>query len=103
MYFIHNQALWAENDLSQLLLKREIVLQAMENRHKDLDFLRQNRLIFMFQNNIIKDTKFTKYRKWFDFAEKTRNKKNSAKRSVIDPLWSADTEKQIRPRFLFYS
>ncbi len=77
--FIHNQTLWAENDLSELLLKREIVLQALQNRHKDLDFLKQNRLIFMFQNNIIKDTKFTKYRKWFDFAEKTRNKKNSAK------------------------
>lgn len=77
--FIHNQTLWAEKDLSELLLKREIVLQTLQNRHKDLDFLRQNRLIFMFQNNIIRDTKFTKYRKWFEFAEKTRNKKNSAK------------------------
>lgn len=74
--FVHNKELWEKNDLADLLANRKIVLQVLENRHKDLHFLQQNRLIFMFQNNIVNDTKFTKYRRWFEFAEKTRNKKN---------------------------
>lgn len=76
--FIHNTELWEKNDLDLLLLQRQIVLKALDNRHKDLDFLQKNRLIFMFQNNIVNDTKFTKYKRWFEFAEKTRNKHNDA-------------------------
>jgi len=77
--FICNQPLWDKNDLTELIKERNVVYQAMQNTHKDLNFLQKNRLIFMFQNNIVKDDKFTKYRKWFEFAEKTKNKENKSK------------------------
>ncbi len=76
--FINNQELWESNDLADLQEKRKIVLQNLGNKHKDLLFLQQNRLIFMFQHNIVKDEKLTKYKKWFSFAEKTKNKENDA-------------------------
>ena len=76
--FINNQALWDKKNVAELIKERNVVYEAMQNTHKDLNFLHQNRLIFMFQNNIVKDEKFTKYRKWFDFAQKTKNKKNRA-------------------------
>jgi hypothetical protein len=40
--------------------------------------LAQNRLIFVFQPNIIKNKRGTRYAKWFEFAEKTRNPNNQA-------------------------
>jgi hypothetical protein len=91
--FVHDVNLWAKKDLSELMQKREIVLETLENRHKDLHFLQQNRLIFMFQHNIVNDNKFTKYRKWFEFAEKTRNKKNQA--ADFTPFKKEDIFKDI--------
>ena len=43
---------------------------------KNLDFLSKNRLIYLFQKNIVKNNKFSKYFIWFEFAEKTRNPDN---------------------------
>ncbi len=36
----------------------------------------KNRLIYAFQKNIVKNKKFSKYFKWFELAEKSRNKNN---------------------------
>lgn len=74
--FLENQELWESGDIAQLLDLRKQVLEVLQNKHKNLDFLRKNRLIFMLQDNIVKDEKFTKYHPWFEFAEKTRNKLN---------------------------
>jgi hypothetical protein len=43
-----------------------------------MSFLEKNRLIFLFQPNIIKNKAATPYAKWFEFAEKTRNPNNQA-------------------------
>jgi hypothetical protein len=47
-------------------------------KNQELSFLAQNRLIFVFQPNIIKNKRATRYAKWFEFAEKTRNPNNKA-------------------------
>ncbi|MCP4131347.1 MAG: hypothetical protein GY754_10235 [bacterium] len=52
------------------------VLKLLSNKTKKLDFLPKNRLIFMFQKNIIKNKKIKPYKKWFEFAERTRNSNN---------------------------
>ncbi len=49
----------------------------MNNNAKELDFLPQNRLIYAFQKNIVKNKKYSKYFKWFDLAQKTANKNNT--------------------------
>ena len=41
--FIQNEALWAENNHSELLKKRAEVLERLMNKTKGLDFLRENR------------------------------------------------------------
>lgn len=48
------------------------------NRTKDLDFLTQNRLIFLVQKNIIQQANGAAYEGWFQFAEKSRNTNNEA-------------------------
>ena len=52
--FINNQALWDKKNVAELVKERNMIYAAMQNTHKDLNFLHQNRLIFMFQNNIVK-------------------------------------------------
>jgi predicted transposase/invertase (TIGR01784 family) len=40
-------------------------------------FYLKNRLIFMLQKNIVKNKTNAKYRKWFEFAQKTKNPDNT--------------------------
>ncbi len=74
--FLENHDLWEKEDRTELLDIRQNILKILDNNHKNLDFLRKNRLVFMFQENIIKDDKFPNYHRWFEFAEKTRHKNN---------------------------
>lgn len=74
--FIKNERLWHQPEIVALLEERERVLKVLQNDAKDLDFLARNRLIFMFQQNIIKTKAIKKYERWFEFAEKTRNQNN---------------------------
>lgn len=74
--FLRDNTLWENPDIKMLVKNRNEVLGLMQHGNKDLDFLAQNQLTFMFQPNIIKDKKFSKYHQWFVFAEKTRNKDN---------------------------
>jgi hypothetical protein len=75
--FLNNDRLWNNPVIVDLLKERERVLEVVQNETKDLDFLPKNRLIFLLQKNIVKNKALRKYEKWFEFAEKTRNKKNT--------------------------
>jgi predicted transposase/invertase (TIGR01784 family) len=77
--FIKNK-LWQQPDVSELLEEREKVLTFMENKTRNLDFLQKNKLIYVFQKNVIKNAPNEKtarrYVAWFELAEKTKNRKN---------------------------
>ena len=91
--FLENHSLWEKEDIKELLELRKEILKTLENKHKNLDFLRKNRLIFMFQDNIAKDDKLKKYRDWFEFAEKTLNKAN--KKADFHKFQQKDIFKEI--------
>ena len=48
----------------------------LNNESKGIDFLAKNRLIYIFQKNIVKNKKISKYFDWFELAEKTKDKEN---------------------------
>jgi hypothetical protein len=74
--FLENKTLWREDNIVALLKERERCLQIMNNKTKKLDFLKQNRLIYAFQPNIVRNKKLSKYLRWFEFAAKSRSRKN---------------------------
>ncbi len=87
--FIRNDNLWTTENSASLLQQRTEVLKVMNNKSKNLDFLPTNRLIYMFQRNIVKNQKMSKYFKWFEFAQKTKNRNNVAadfKKYSNDPI-----------------
>ena len=74
--FISNEALW-EQPLELILEERKKALKILGNTTKGLDFFTQNRLIYIFQKNIVKNPNSTlPYFKWFDFANISRNPDN---------------------------
>jgi len=75
--FLNNHKLWANSELLTLIQARENILTQLNSRSRNLEFLGMNRLIFMYQHNIIKDENLTKYKRWFKFAEQTRNTENT--------------------------
>lgn len=84
--FIKNKTIWYEENIIHILKERNKLLEMLKNKTKDIDFLPTNKLIFMFQKNIVKNmeeakkdkTKHkTKYARWFNFAQKTLKKDNS--------------------------
>lgn len=76
-HFIKNKELWEEPQIIENILdERKKMLKLINNETKDLSFIPQNRLVFMFQQTIVKDQNIAKYHRWFRFAEKTRNKEN---------------------------
>ena len=77
--FLRDKELWQNPEISAILEKRAKVLQDVDRKTKDLDFLQKNELVFLFQKNIVANKKYEKYVKWFEFAEKTRNKDNKKK------------------------
>ena len=74
--FLKNDDLWASNDVKKIGIERQKVLTLLRNDAKSLDFLSKNRMIYAFQKNIVHNKKYKKYFRWFEFAEKTRNKDN---------------------------
>lgn len=74
--FLEKESLWRNPVIADLLKEREEALSILQNKTKKLHFLRQNRLIYAFQKNIIRNQKFAKYMRWFEFAEKTKDKNN---------------------------
>ncbi len=92
--FIENKTIWYKENVQALIEKREVLLTLLENNSKEINFLPKNKLIFMFQKNIVEnfeiakakatieskeETELTKYSRWFDFAQKTLKKDNSKK------------------------
>lgn len=77
--FVRNKKLWRQPEIIEILKERERVLEVLDNKAKDLDFLSKNRLIFILQRNIVKNKRDVKYRKWFEFAQKTKNPDNKRK------------------------
>jgi len=75
--FISNEKLWLEKDIQKIMKEREIAINQLNNDTKNLSFLKKNKLIWAFQKNIVKNEKFSKYKPWFELAEKTRNKLNT--------------------------
>ena len=79
--FIKDDKLW-NDPIENILKERKRILELKNNNTKDLGFLSKNKLIFIFQKNIVKNLKNKKnknsgeYPKWFDFAKKTKSKKN---------------------------
>ena len=90
MYFCNNTSLQLETlssisvpldgNRELLLAARKVLLDMLDNKTKGMDFLSKNRLIFMFQPNIVKNLKKqglkTAYSDWFQFAAKSRKKNN---------------------------
>jgi hypothetical protein len=74
--FLKNDTMWNTPDLENIKKNRENVVSLLNNDDKNLDFLPQNRLIYIFQKNICKNKKYSTYFDWFELAEKTRNKNN---------------------------
>jgi hypothetical protein len=74
--FITDEKLW-EKPLNEILIEREKTLTILGNNKKGLDFLSQNKLIYIFQKNIVKNKRLDlPYYKWFDFANMSRNPNN---------------------------
>ncbi|MEO0042092.1 MAG: hypothetical protein RL329_1540 [Bacteroidota bacterium] len=80
--FLADNILWnlktvTKQTLKPLLEKRKQILKIMQNKHKDLEFMGKNKIYFLFQHNIVKSQEIKPYRRWFDFAERTRNENNT--------------------------
>lgn len=100
--FMQNDALWATLSKEELLNLRQEILKIVNNKHKNLDFLSENRLMFLLQPNIFRNKKMTKYFNWFEFAVKTKNKNNVAqdfKKYANDSIFSTMIE-QLRTSVL---
>ncbi|MBI4648129.1 MAG: hypothetical protein HY738_16465 [Bacteroidia bacterium] len=74
--FIRNKNLWRSENILEILSEREKYLKMLDNKTRKLNYLQQNRLIYAFQKNIVKNEKYSKYLSWFQLAEKTLNKLN---------------------------
>ena len=74
--FIDNKLLWEKPDITEILKQREQALKLLKNNTRSLDFMQENKLIYAFQKNIVKNNRFTAYHKWFELAEKTKNRLN---------------------------
>ncbi|MCP4152433.1 MAG: hypothetical protein GY757_32140, partial [bacterium] len=53
--FIKNEQLWHNPEIVQLLKERKKTLELLANEVKGIDFISKNRLVFMFQQNIVKN------------------------------------------------
>ncbi|MEN9612474.1 MAG: hypothetical protein RLZZ628_3288 [Bacteroidota bacterium] len=75
--FVRDNTLW-ESPKSVLEARRADLFRHPKVDRRELSFLEKNRLIFVFQPNVVKNKQFAPYVKWFEFAEKTRNPNNKA-------------------------
>jgi hypothetical protein len=75
--FIMDDDIWIGKQ-EALLDVRNQLLNYLQKKAYNLDFHAQNRLIYVFQNNVVKNNRHKRYAKWFEFAQKTRKKDNKA-------------------------
>ncbi len=74
--FIEDKKLWENPELTDIIKAQQKVLAVLKNDAKGMRFLSHNKLIFLFQKNIVKNKRIKKYVRWFEFAQKTKNKDN---------------------------
>ena len=73
-YFAQDISKISVDELSKM---HASVAKDIGNNTKEIGFLSKNSLIFLFQKNIVKDKRLEGYKRWFEFAEKTKSKSNS--------------------------
>ncbi len=76
VYFITNKKLWHNPRCLEALKERDGVLETLKGDVENLGFWAQNRLIYLFQKNIVQNKALKKYERWFQLAEKTRDENN---------------------------
>jgi len=78
--FIRDPELWKSEKFAKLKEKRNELLKILDSKKRELDFLQTNKLVFIFQKQIVKNSKLvnTQYNRWFNFAEKTKDFSNKA-------------------------
>ena len=72
--FAQDAKLWKNPKIEKIVIERNKVLKIQNNNTKNLLWMRENKLIYVFQKNIVKNEHFSKYKNWFEFAEKTLQK-----------------------------
>jgi hypothetical protein len=75
--FILDDKVWTQEKEPILILRNEL-LKLLTNTTHGFDFHAQNRLIYVFQKNVVKNKRNERYFKWFDFAQKSLDKENKA-------------------------
>jgi len=82
--FIKKDGIWRDDNFAAIMKERGELVKMLNNDTKNVDFLQKNKLVFIFQKNIVQNFKQvkdgespTKYSRWFDFALKTLNENNS--------------------------
>jgi hypothetical protein len=75
--FIMDDSIWIK-EKEDILQVRNKLLNYLQKTAYNLDFHAQNRLIYVFQNNVVKNKRNERYSKWFEFAHKTRKDDNTA-------------------------
>ena len=73
--FITDEALWSQS-IETILKARAKTLKLLNNKTKGLDFLQENKLIYVFQENIAKNAETKPYSKWAVFGKKSNNPNN---------------------------
>jgi hypothetical protein len=74
--FITDKELW-QQPWDTILKTREKTLKIINNKTKNIDFLAENKMIYVFQANIFKNKTDTALSKWIELAEKSRNPNNT--------------------------
>jgi hypothetical protein len=74
--FIKDDALWKQ-PIEKITEERNNIVKILDNKTKGLDFFSQNKLIYIFQKNIITNGNVNlPYFKYFDFANISKNPNN---------------------------
>ncbi len=73
--FIKDDALWSQKK-ETIFEIREALVKMLDKKQRGVDFMQQNRIIYLFQPNIVENHLNKPYSVWFEFAEKTRQKDN---------------------------
>lgn len=88
MKFIQAASFWENNNSEASAKERKRILDILSNKTKQIDFLSKNKLVYIFQKNIVKNQSNSKYFAWFEFAEKTKDENN-----VKDDFEKYETDK----------
>ncbi len=94
--FFEQTEIWKNKNIEQ---KVKEVLKNLKNNNSNLSFLSKNRLIFAFQQNIVKNKKISKYLPWFQIANKSRksdNKKSDFDEFRIDVIFKELMRRLLR-------